>query len=82
MNVNRSSCKVSVILVRFLMKLTFLDIFSKNTLNFMKIRPVGAELLNADGNTDFINLIVSFEIFAKAPKMSYLFNLVLFGSII
>ena len=32
----------------------FLDIFSKNTRisNFMKIRPVGAELFHADGQTN------------------------------
>jgi len=39
---------------RILMKLEFLDIFSKNpqTSNFMKIRPVGAELFHADRQTD------------------------------
>ena len=31
----------------------FLDRFSKNTIsNFMKIRPLGANLFNADGRTD------------------------------
>jgi hypothetical protein len=36
------------------MKFEILDRFSKNNLisNFMKIRPVGAELLHADGWTD------------------------------
>jgi len=34
--------------------LNFLNKFSKSaqTLNFMKIRPVGAELFHADGQTD------------------------------
>jgi len=34
--------------------MNFLDRFSKNkqTLNYMKIRPTGAELFHADGQTD------------------------------
>jgi hypothetical protein len=53
-NVHRSSCKVEVILVRFESNLDFLDRFSKNTQipNFMKFHPVGAELFNADGQTE------------------------------
>ena len=53
-NVYSSSCKVQVILVRFYLNKNFLDIFSKNTqiLNYMTIRPVGAELiLRTDGQT-------------------------------
>jgi hypothetical protein len=38
--------------------------------NFMKIRPVGAELFHADGWTDMKKLIVAFRNFANAPKMS------------
>ena len=34
----------------------------------MKIRPLGAELLHADGQTDMAKLIVVFRNFAKAPK--------------
>jgi hypothetical protein len=34
----------------------------------MKIRPVGAELLHADGWTDKTKLIVAFRNFSKAPK--------------
>ena len=34
----------------------------------MKIRPVGAELFDADGRTDR-KLMVAFRNFAKAPKM-------------
>jgi hypothetical protein len=47
-----------------------LDRFSKNTQiqNFMKIRPVGAELFHADGRTDMTKLIVAFRNFAKGPK--------------
>jgi hypothetical protein len=52
------------------MKLNFLHIFSKNTTvsNFMKIRPVGAELLHSVGRTDTTKLIVAFRNFANAPK--------------
>ena len=44
----------AVILVRFEWNLNFLDRFSKNTqiLNFMKIRPVEAELFHVDRRTD------------------------------
>jgi hypothetical protein len=50
---HRFSCKAPVILVRFLWKLNFLDRFSKNNQisDRMKIRPVGAELFHADGQT-------------------------------
>jgi hypothetical protein len=34
----------------------------------MGIRPVGAELSDADGRTDITKLIVAFHNFAKAPK--------------
>jgi len=53
----------------------FLNRFSKNTETRkpMKIRPVGAELLHADrqtdGPTDITNLIVDFRNFANAPNM-------------
>jgi len=53
-----ASCKVSVIHVRSEWYLKLLDIFSKNTRmsNFMRIRPVGAELFHGDirkeGRTD------------------------------
>jgi hypothetical protein len=35
----------------------------------MKIRPVGAELFDADRQTDMSKLIVAFPNFANAPKM-------------
>jgi len=52
-NVYCSSCKVSVILVRFGQKLDFLHSFSQNThiSIFMKIRLVVAELFDEDGRT-------------------------------
>jgi len=34
----------------------------------MKIRPLGAELFHADGQTDMAKLIVAFRNFADAPK--------------
>jgi hypothetical protein len=36
--------------------------------NFIKIRPVGAELFHTDGRVDLMNLIVAFRNFAKEPK--------------
>jgi hypothetical protein len=53
-NVQTSSCKVPVILVRFWWILNFLTKFSKNiwTWNFVKFRAVGAELIHDDGDTD------------------------------
>jgi hypothetical protein len=59
-NVYRSaSCKVLVIGVRLQWNLNFLDRFSKNTQisHFMSIRPMGAELFHADGQTDTHNEI-------------------------
>ena len=57
------------------MKLEFSrQIFEKNTKisDFMKIRPVGAELFHTDGQTDgrtdMTKLIVAFRNFANAPK--------------
>jgi len=48
------------------------QIFDKNTSNFMKIRPVGAELFHADRRTDMTKLIIAFRNFANAPK-TYLY---------
>jgi hypothetical protein len=36
--------------------------------NFIKIRPVGAELFLADGRSNTTKLVVSFRNFANAPK--------------
>jgi hypothetical protein len=51
---HRSDCKVPVISVRFWWNLNLLDRFSKNNQipNFMKIRPVGAELYHMYRQTD------------------------------
>jgi len=42
--------------------------------NFLKIRPVGAELFHADGQTDgrenITKLVVAFHTFSKTPKTS------------
>ena len=57
--------------------MSFLD-FQKILTNFVKIRPVGAELFHADGGTDrqtdrqadMTKLIVAFHNFTNAPKNS------------
>jgi len=53
------------------MKLEFSCQISKNAQisNFMKIYPVGAELLHADRKTDMGKLIVAFRDFSNAPIM-------------
>ena len=38
-------------------------------LNFVKIRPVGAELLHADGQTDMTQLTVAFRDLKKATTI-------------
>jgi hypothetical protein len=56
------------------MKMIFLDRFSKNpqTSEFIKIRPVEAELFHEDrgtyGRTDMTKPTVAFSNFANAPK--------------
>jgi hypothetical protein len=54
LNVHMSSCKVPVVLVRFQWNLKCVYRFSINTQisNFVKIRPVGAELFHADCRID------------------------------
>jgi hypothetical protein len=54
-----------------LVKLEFAgQFFRKNTQisNLMKICPVGAGILHADGQTDTTKLMVAFLEFAKTPK--------------
>ena len=53
-NVQTSSCKVPIILVRFYSNLNFLDGFSKHNQisHFTKILPVGAEFFHEKGRTD------------------------------
>jgi hypothetical protein len=53
-NVNFSTCKVPVILVRLKGNLNFLDRFSKNSgiSNLRKLHPVAAELFLPDGHAD------------------------------
>jgi hypothetical protein len=53
-NAFTSSCKVSVILVTFLMELNFLDRSLKNApiSRVTKIRPVGAHVFQEDGRRD------------------------------
>jgi hypothetical protein len=72
-----SSRKVPVIAVRFWWNSNFLDRFSQNTQipNFLKILPVGDELLHADRWTDTTNLIVAFRSFTNALNDRLSFNL-------
>jgi hypothetical protein len=42
---------------------------SPQVTNFMKIRPVGAELLRADGRTDRHEETVAFRNFTGVPKI-------------
>jgi hypothetical protein len=53
-NLHMYILKVPVIIVRLQLNWNFPDIFSRNTQipNFMGIRPVGAELFHADGQTN------------------------------
>jgi hypothetical protein len=80
-SVHRSSCKVPVILVTIEWHMNFLNTPSKNTQvpNFMKMHPVGAELLHADGwidaQTDMTKVIIAFCNFVSAPK-NQLYNAV------
>jgi len=55
---------------KILMKLQFSDRFSTNAqiLDFVKIRPVEADLFQADGQADMTKLIAAFRNFANAPK--------------
>jgi hypothetical protein len=52
------------------MDIIFLDRFSKisKKSDFMKIRPVGAELLHVNGQTDMTKIIVAFRNFVNVPK--------------
>jgi hypothetical protein len=43
----------------------------------MKIRPVGAEVFHADGQTDVAQLIVAFRTFANSPETQSLKHLLL-----
>jgi len=75
MYIIRYSCHI-------LIKIEFFDRFQKNThiSNFMKIRPVGAELFHPEkrkegetdkrieGQTDMTKLLVAFRNFANATK--------------
>ena len=71
-NVYWCSYRDPLFLFGFWWNLNFLNRFSKNSQisNFMKIRPVVAELFRTDKRTDMTNLIVAFRNFANATKMA------------
>jgi hypothetical protein len=69
-NVQRSSCKVLVILVRFNRTLTVSAYFRKLlTSNCIKMRPVGTELFHTDGHTDMTKLTVDLRNFKNSSKI-------------
>ena len=73
-NVYRSRCKVPVFSCHISISLVFSGqgFRSPHILNFMKIRPVRAELFHADGQTDMTKLTVAFRNFAKGCKTRWL----------
>jgi hypothetical protein len=68
-NVHRTPSKV-LILLRLEFNFNFLDRFSTNTRisNFIKIRPLRAELFHSDRQEDMTKLIVALRNIANAPK--------------
>ena len=85
-NVHWSLCKVLVILVRFQWNFYFLGRFSKNTQisNFIKILPVGTELLYAyrrtDGQTDMTKLTVAISQFCER-SYKYIVRIILWWTL-
>ena len=65
----RFRVKYQLFLLDFTETWVFSTVFRK-TLRYhlIKIRPVGAELFHANGQTDTTKLIVAFRNFANAPK--------------
>ena len=51
-----------------IIKLEYSGYIFKKSSNFMKIRPVGAELFHANGQTDLAKLKVAFRNLANALK--------------
>jgi hypothetical protein len=75
-NEHTSSCKVTVIVVWFALKLKLNNRFMTNSEEIiLKICPLGAELFHADertvGQTNRTNCIVAFRKLAKANKSQY-----------
>jgi hypothetical protein len=55
------------------MKLEFSQQSFEKSSSFIKIRPVGAELFHADGQTTMTKLAVAFRNFSNAPKKGSVF---------
>jgi hypothetical protein len=65
--------KYRLLLLDFIETCIFLTDFRKmfkHFKDFMKIRPVGAELFHADGRIDITKVTVAIGNFASAPKMA------------
>jgi len=73
-SVYRPACEVPLFLSDFNETWICKTFFPNNTeiSNFMKLRPVRAELFHADGQTDITKLIVVFRNFANAPKYGFI----------
>ena len=69
-NVYWYSCEVSIILHDFNETWIFWTEIKKkySQRNFMKLRPVGAEMFHADRRTDMTKLIVAFRKFTNVPN--------------
>ena len=75
-NMKKSSCKVPFIFVRFQLNLNAIDVIVRKIQisNLSNIRPVGAELVHADGRADgrtsMTRLVVAFRNVWNAPENS------------
>jgi hypothetical protein len=77
MYIHRASCASTVVhhqsFLSNCIEKDSLDKFLKNIVqisNFVNVRPVGAELFHADGQTDITKPIVAVRNFANAPKIT------------
>jgi hypothetical protein len=80
--VNRSSCTVSVILLRVSSNLNFLEIFwkiLKDHITWISIQWELGSFMQMDWQTDMMWLIVTFQNFANVPKKDGLVQFICYG---